>query len=134
MAVGTLSSASDSSDNIDLQPQLSGAPERGVADSNQLERVQDESRIIIDLMFKRVKIALDAVIQEQGGSRIVWESLDKSGYRNYKDLCTDLMNAVASYHAKLTARENHVSGDLSISQGELEGTLPAVLVNAFSLP
>ena len=132
MPVDAPPSASDSSDNINLQPQLNGTPERGVANNPQLKRVQDESRSIIDLVFKKTKNALDVIISEQGGSRMVWAGLDQSGYKSFREFYEDVVNSVTALHAKLVARENLVSGEVTISQGELDQTLHNILLPALA--
>ena len=130
MSIDALSSVSDSSDDIDLQL-LSHDARRDAESHPQLQRVLDESRSIIDLVSKKAESALAVCIQNQGGPRSIWQGLNQSGYKSFTELCEDIKKSVTAVHAKLIARENHNSGDVSISQEELTQTIYRLLSEAF---
>lgn len=132
MPVDTPPSASDSSGDVNLEPSLSDIPEHGGTGADHLQRTRAELRSILQLVFGKSQRALDVVIHEQGGPRIVWGGLDRSGYKNFRELLTDLVNSVTVFHAKLAARENVISDAVIISKEELEQTFRDILNAAFA--
>ena len=63
---------------------------------------------------------------------MVWAGLDQSGYKSFREFYEDVVNSVTALHAKLVARENLVSGEVTISQGELDQTLHNILLPALA--
>ena len=127
MSTNTPPSASDSSENVVLTPQV-GSVEHADSSLDEVERMQT----IIEVVKRIARPAFEATLRQQGGDQVVWESLDKSGYRSLEDLCRHMQNSVVTFFAKLTAKRHMDEGEISVRPAELQQAYREILEGAFA--